>query len=94
MSVRLRYVGNDEREIPAARVIVNPGDEFKVGDEIAAGLDGQPMFEKVKQETDAHRKAREKAEAAAAEEQAVADKAAAEAVKRLRAERAKKEGGS
>lgn len=41
-----RYVGDDEREIPAARLIVKPGDTFEVDDETAKGLDGQSLFEK------------------------------------------------
>ena len=46
-----KYVGDDEREIPAARVVVKPGDTFEVSDDIAKGLEGQDMFEKVKKST-------------------------------------------
>lgn len=42
-----RYVGDDEREIPMARLIVKPGDTFEADGEIAAGLEGQSIFEKV-----------------------------------------------
>lgn len=43
-----KYVGNDELEIPTARLIVNTGDTFEVDDDLAAGLEGQPQFEKAK----------------------------------------------
>ncbi len=44
-----KYVGDDEREIPAARLIVQPGDTFEVDGDIAAGLEGQSLFQKVTQ---------------------------------------------
>lgn len=43
-----KYVGDDERKIDAACVVVKPGDIFEVSDDIAAGLDGQDIYEKVK----------------------------------------------
>jgi hypothetical protein len=46
MPVMFKYVGDDEREIPDARIIVKPGDTFEVSDEIAKGLDGQSLYEK------------------------------------------------
>lgn len=50
MPVSFKYTGDDEREIPACRVIVKPGDVFDVDDpEVAKGLEGQDMFEKVTQ---------------------------------------------
>jgi hypothetical protein len=50
MPVSFKYTGDDEREIPACRVIVKPGDVFDVDDpEVAKGFDGQDMFEKVTQ---------------------------------------------
>ncbi len=42
------YDGDDEREIPDARLIVKPGDTFEITDPaVAKGLDGQPAFKKV-----------------------------------------------
>ncbi len=46
MPVTFKYVGNDERDIPVARLVVQPGDTFEVSDELAAGLEGQSLFEK------------------------------------------------
>jgi hypothetical protein len=46
-----KYVGDDEREIPVARVIVKPGDTFEVDADVAKGLQGQDMFEKVTKST-------------------------------------------
>ncbi len=43
-----KYVGDDEREIPAARLILQPGEEFEIDDELAKGLEGQSQFEKAK----------------------------------------------
>jgi hypothetical protein len=51
MTHTFKYVGDDEREIPAARLIVKPGDTFEVTGDVAAGLEGQDMFEKVKKST-------------------------------------------
>jgi hypothetical protein len=51
------YTGDDEREIPLARLIVKPGDTFEVSDELAAGLEGQTHFKKVKPKTTAPSKA-------------------------------------
>ena len=48
MKASFKYVGDDEREIPVARLIVKPGEVFEVEDDIAKGLEGQDMFEKVK----------------------------------------------
>lgn len=45
--VSFKYVGLDELEIPAARMVVKPGDTFDVVDDVAAGLVGQDIFEKV-----------------------------------------------
>ncbi len=45
--VTFKYVGDDEREIPAARVVVKPGDTFEADGDVAAGLDGQSMFERI-----------------------------------------------
>lgn len=42
-----KYTGDDDREIPAARLIVKPGDTFEVTGDIAKGLEGQDLFEKV-----------------------------------------------
>lgn len=43
-----KYVGDDDREIDQACVVVKPGDTFEVSDEIAAGFEGQDIYEKVK----------------------------------------------
>ena len=48
MPVRFKYVGDAEREIPSARLVVKPGDEFEVADEVAKGLEGQSLYEPVK----------------------------------------------
>lgn len=44
---KFRYVGDDEREIPALRLVVEPGDEFEVDDEVAKGFAGQSLYEPV-----------------------------------------------
>jgi hypothetical protein len=49
--MQFKYVGDDEREIPAARLIVKPGDTFEVEGDIAKGLEGQDAFEKVQNKT-------------------------------------------
>ena len=46
MSVAFEYVGDDEREIPDARLTVNPGEVFEVDEELAKGLEGQPSLYK------------------------------------------------
>ena len=47
--MQFKYLGDDEREIPAARLIVKPGEVFTVDDSDAAkGLQGQTdLYEKV-----------------------------------------------
>lgn len=56
MSVSFKYVGDDEREIPSARLIVKPGDTFEVDPEVAKGLEGQDQYEKVKKPRSASEK--------------------------------------
>lgn len=51
MLVSFKYVGDGEREIPAAAITVKPGETFEVDGEIAKGLEGQESFEKVKKST-------------------------------------------
>jgi hypothetical protein len=46
MSVAFEYVGDDEREIPDARLIVKPGDIFEVDADLAKGLEGQTSLYK------------------------------------------------
>lgn len=49
MTVAFEYLGDDEREIPAARVIVKPGGVFEVEDpDVAKGLEAQVgLYKKV-----------------------------------------------
>lgn len=44
---KFRYVGDDEREVPALRLVVKPGDTFEVDDDAAKGLAGQSLYEPV-----------------------------------------------
>lgn len=46
--VTYKYLGVEEREIPAAGITVKRGDTFEVESDVAKGLDGQPLFERVK----------------------------------------------
>ena len=65
-----RYSGDDEIEIPSARVIVKPGDTFEVeDDDIAAGLAGQGQFEDVAEAEKPAPKAKSKAAPVAEKEE-------------------------
>lgn len=53
MSQSFKYKGDDERDIPAAGIVVKPGGTFEIEDQdVADGLAGQTdLFEKVPAKT-------------------------------------------
>lgn len=45
--MNFRYTGSEPRDIPALGITVAKGDEFEATGDVAKGLQGQELFERV-----------------------------------------------